>query len=348
MKALVFHGPRDIRYENFDDPQLTRPNAVIVKVEACSICGSDLHLYHGGTIGPLDFSTEMPSFCVGHEFIGEVVEIGADVHTLVAGDRVFVSGGAPCGNCDACLTKVGRCGAALPFGISPMLQGGQAEYVEVPRADVTARKIPDTITDDQALLLTDALATAQFGLLRCDIEPGDAVAIVGLGPIGLLGVELAFLHGASQVVAIDPVSERRGHAERLGATAFEPSDLLAFSINEITKGSMIPRVFEASGAPSALASVTDIIAVGGTASLVGIPQSGASIDTAAALFKNLTVRAGVAPVPELWPSLLPLLESGRLTGDGIYSHRLPLASGAEGYELFASRSDDVLKIHFSV
>lgn len=348
MKALVFHGPRDIRYETHDDPTLTVGNGVILRVQACSICGSDLHIYHGDLIGSADYAVDIDPFCVGHEFIGEVVETGSDVHNVAVGDRVFVSGGAPCGRCEACVTRVGRCAAASAFGLSTALQGGQAEYVEVPRADITVQKIPDTITDDQALLLTDALATAQFGITRCGIEPGDTVAVVGLGPIGLLGVELAFIHGASQVFAIDPVEHRRLHAERLGATPLESGDLLPLVIHETTKGKMVARVFEASGAPAAIASVPKIVAAGGTASFIGLPQGGASLDMAHLLFKNLTIRAGVAPVPELWPSLLPLLETGRLKADGLYSHRMQLSEGAAGYELFDSRGDDVLKIHFTV
>lgn len=348
MKALVFHGPRDIRYETYDDPTLTVPNGVIVRVQACSICGSDLHIYHGDLIGKADYAGDIDPFCVGHEFIGEVVEAGSDVHNVDVGDRVFVSGGAPCGRCKACVARVGRCASASAFGLSTALQGGQAEYVEVPRADLTVRRIPDTITDDQALLLTDALATAQFGITRCGIDPGDTVAVVGLGPIGLLGVELAFIHGASQVLAIDPVEHRRLHAERLGATPVESGDFLLPVIREATKGTMVAKVFEASGAPAAIASVLKIITPGGTASFIGLPQGGASLDMAQLLFKNLTVRAGVAPVPELWPSLLPLLETGRLKADGLYSHRMKLSEGAAGYELFDSRADDVLKIHFSV
>lgn len=345
---MVFHGPRDIRYETYDDPTLTVANGVIVRVQACSICGSDLHIYHGDLIGSADYARKVDPFCVGHEFIGEVVEAGSDVHTVDVGDRVFVSAGAPCGHCDACVARVGRCALAMPFGLSTALQGGQAEYVEVPRADVTVQKIPDTITDDQALLLTDALATAQFGITRCDIEPGDTVAIVGLGPIGLLGVELAFIHGASQVFAIDPVEGRRLHAERLGATPLESGEHLPLAIREATKGHMAAKVFEASGAPAAIASVPKIVSTGGTASFIGLPQGGASLDMMQILFKNLTVRAGVAPVPQLWPSLLPLLETGRLKADDLYSHRMQLSEGAAGYALFDSRADDVLKIHFSV
>jgi 2-desacetyl-2-hydroxyethyl bacteriochlorophyllide A dehydrogenase len=343
MKALVFNGPRDIRYETYDDPALTLPNGVIVKVEACSICGSDLHIYHGDMIGSASYGSDVAPFCVGHEFIGEIVETGTDVHTVSAGDRVFCAGGAPCGRCKACVSKVGRCRAWNAFGLSTALQGGQAEYVQVPCADTTVRRIPDGVTDEQALLLTDALATAQFGISRCDIESGDTVAVVGLGPIGLLGVELAFLHGASRVLAIDPVEARRDHAERLGATALTPGDDLVKVLVGETRGAMADRVFEASGATAAIESAVKIVRPGGTVSFVGLPQ-GAALEMRQVLYRNLTVRAGVAPVPELWASLLPLLEAGRLRADGLYSHRFALADGAAAYDLFDRRDDGVLKV----
>ncbi|MGA9276230.1 alcohol dehydrogenase catalytic domain-containing protein, partial [Ilumatobacter sp.] len=218
MKALVFNGPRDIRYESYDDPELTVDNGVIIKVEKCSICGSDLHIYHGDAIGKVDYAAGLQPFCVGHEFIGEVVEAGPMVHNSTIGDRVFVAGGAGCGHCRACLSGIGQCRATVAFGCSARLQGGQAEFVQVPNADRTIRTIPEYLSDEQALLLTDALATAKFGIDRCAITPGDTVAVVGLGPIGLLGVELAYISGAAHVIAIDPVAARRNHAVELGAT----------------------------------------------------------------------------------------------------------------------------------
>ena len=348
MKALVFNGPRDIRYEDYDDPKLTVDNGVIVKVEMCSICGSDLHIYHGDAIGSVDYTQAIDPFCVGHEFIGEVVEAGPMVHNSTVGDRVFVSGGTGCGSCRACRSGIGGCPATTAFGCSPQLQGGQAEFVQVPNADRTIRAIPEYLADEQALLLTDALATAKFGIDRCEIGPGDTVAVVGLGPIGLLGVELAYLSGAAQVIAIDPVAERRDHAAGLGASAVSPGDDLVPAIRELTGGRLVDRCFEASGAAAAITSVPTIVRSGGTASFIGLPQGGVGLDMAQLLYRSLTVRAGVAPVPALWPSLLPLLESGRLRAEGLFTHRMPLSEGAEGYRLFDARDEGVLKILFEL
>lgn len=348
MQALVFHGPRDIRHEQYDDPTLTIDNAVIIAVEASSICGSDLHMYHGDNIGQADYSAGVEPFCVGHEFIGNVVEAGPDVHTVSSGDRVFVAGGTGCGRCQACRTRRGSCKHATAFGLSTRLQGGQAEFVQVPNADRTVRVIPEGVNDEQALLLTDALATAHFGTTRADITPGDRVAIVGLGPIGLLGIELAFLRGASEVIAIDPVAARRNHAEGLGAVALESGPDTADRVRGLTGGALVDRVFEASGHPDAIDSVPQMIRHGGTASFIGLPQQRASLPMNQLIYRNLTVRAGIAPVPEMWADLIPLLQSGRLRGDGLFTHRLPLSDGAEGYRLFDAREDDVLKVLFTL
>jgi 2-desacetyl-2-hydroxyethyl bacteriochlorophyllide A dehydrogenase len=347
MKALVFHGPRDIRFESYPDPSLTIANAVILKVTKCSICGSDLHIYHGDKIGKTDYAAEVPAFCVGHEFIGEVVEVGADVFHFTKGDRVIAAGGSGCGTCDACKSRIGRCSKSNAFGLSTELQGGQAEFVQVPNADSTLMKIPEGVSDDQAVLLTDALATAHFGVSRADIAPGDRVAIVGLGPIGLLGVELAFVNGASLVFAIDPVDARRKQAAALGAIALHPDEARR-AISELTHGRNCDRVFEASGARASIELVPTLLRHGGNASFIGLPQGGTGFPMNQMIYRNLTVRAGIANVTAQWADLIPLLQSGRIKGDGIFSHRMPLSEGTEGYRMFDAREDGVLKIMFDV
>lgn len=347
MKALVFHGPRDIRYEFYPDPTLTIANAVILKVTKCSICGSDLHIYHGDRIGKTDFATDAQPFCVGHEFIGEVVETGKDVFHFAKGDRVISAGGSGCGTCDACQSRVGRCKNSTAFGLTAELQGGQAEFVQVPNADVTLMKIPEGVSDDQAVLLTDALATAHFGVSRADITAGDRVAVVGLGPIGLLGIELAFINGASVVFAIDPVDARRQQATALGAIALHPDDARR-TISEITKGRNCDRVFEASGARASIELVPKLLRHGGNASFIGLPQGGTGFPMHQMMYRNLTVRAGIANVTAQWADLVPLLQSGRIKGDNIFSHRMPLSEGTDGYRIFDAREDGVLKIMFNV
>ena len=347
MKALVFHGPRDIRYETYADPSLTFDHAVILKVTECSICGSDLHIYHGDKIGRTDYSAHVDPFCVGHEFIGEIVEKGKDVFHFNMGDKVIAAGGSGCGSCAACLSRIGRCSSSNAFGLSTRLQGGQAEFAQVPNADMTLMRIPEGVNTEQAVLLTDAMATAHFGVTRADIEPGDNVAIVGLGPIGLIGIELAFVRGAAQVFAIDPVEARRNQAEKLGAIVAHPDNARAV-ITEHTKGRGVDRVFEASGARSAIELVPTLLRHGGNASFIGLPQGGTGFPMNQMIYKNLTVRAGVANVTAQWSTLIPLLQSGRVKAAGLFSHYMNLEQGAEGYSIFDARAEGVLKIMFSL
>ena len=348
MKALVFNGPRDIRYEDFKDPERTVDNAVIMQVEKCSICGSDLHIYHGDQIGKTNYDAEQHKFCVGHEFIGEVVDIGPDVYDLKVGDKVLAAGGTGCGSCTYCLTgSPSKCRQSTAFGLSNQMNGGQAEFVQIPNADHTLMRIPDGVSDEQAILLTDALATAAFGINNTGLKSGQSLAVVGLGPIGLLGIELAFLRGASQVFALDPVAARRAQAEKLGAIAFAPSKDAIGAIIEATKGG-VHCVFEASGASAAVGSTIPLVRLGGALSFIGLPQPNVALPLNHILYKGLTVKAGVAPVPDLWEPLIVLLQTGRLKGAGLFSHDMKLADGAEAYRIFDARDENVIKIMMNV
>ncbi len=348
MKALVFNGPRDIRYESYDDPELRSANSAMLKVESCSICGSDLHMYHGAHIGNTEYSADAPKFCCGHEFIGEVVETGSDVHGFKVGDKVLAAGGTGCGTCPVCLTgNQKQCRAATAFGIGPSLQGGQAEYVNVPNADATLHST-EGLTAEQALLLTDGMATAYFGLTRAEPKPGGSVAVVGLGPIGIIAVELAFILGAAQVIAIDPVASRRDMAARLGAQTFAPSPTMHAEIMEATGGAGAASVFEASGAKGAINSVLPLVAHGGNASFIGIPEPDDALPLPLIMFKNVTVRGGICDVTGMWPHLIPLVRSGRIKAEGLFSHKFDLSQGSEAYRLFDSRDEGVIKLRIDV
>ena len=348
MKALVFNGPRDIRFEDFKDPERTIDNAVIMQVDKCSICGSDLHIYHGDQVGATNYNADQHKFCVGHEFIGEVAEIGPDVHDLKVGDKVLAAGGTGCGSCTYCRTgQIWKCNRVTAFGLSDEMNGGQAEFVQIPNADKTLMRIPEGVTDEQAVLLTDALATAAFGINNAGLQAGQSLAVVGLGPIGLLGIELAFLRGASQVFAIDPIAARRAHAEKLGAVAFAPGREAIGAIIEASKGG-VNCVFEASGARSAVDSTLPLVRMGGALSFIGLPQPDVALPLNLILYKGVTVKAGVAPVPDLWEPLIPLLQTGRLKAAGLFSHEMDLADGAEAYRIFDAREESVIKIMMNV
>jgi threonine dehydrogenase-like Zn-dependent dehydrogenase len=178
MKALTYHAPKDIRFESIPDAKVTKPHAALVRVKACGICGSDLHIYQGH-----GFSEDI-GFCVGHEAVGEIVEIGSSVETLKVGDQVMISAAVGCGRCAACRAgDAVRCAdnATGCYGLSHALPGCQAEAVMVPHADQNAAIIPEGLSSDQALMLTDNLPTAYLGALNADIRPGGTVAVVGLG-----------------------------------------------------------------------------------------------------------------------------------------------------------------------
>ncbi|MEH3037660.1 MAG: alcohol dehydrogenase family protein [Sphingomonas adhaesiva] len=341
MKALRYFGERDIRYDAMDDPTPLGAGDAIVRMDACSICGSDLHIYHGH-----GFSEDV-GFCVGHEAVGEVVEIGRGVRQLKVGDKVMVPAAVGCGACRSCLAgDVIHCAndAGGCYGLSAALQGVQAEAFRVPAADSNAWLIPEGISTEQALMMTDAMATAWFGARNADIRPGTDVAVIGLGPIGLMAVESAFVMGAGVVYAIDPVPERRALAEAVGAVALHPEAALE-TIREATGGRKLPCVIEAVGADATVDLALRLVGRRGTVSVIGVQQSRRfPFPLERAFAAGLTFRTGTCSVPEEWPALIPLIQSGRLRPERYISHRMDLSQGAEAYALFDRRENGALKM----
>lgn len=344
MKALVFNGPRDIRYERFEDPRIRDQRNVIVRVSHCSVCGSDLHMYHGGSIGPMDYSKPGQRFCTGHETIGEVVEVGSAVRKHRVGDRVLVGGGAGCGECQACLSgRLNNCRFGLAYGISPQLQGGQAEYLEVVNADLGARLIPDDVTDEQAILLTDALSTGYYGARVARVTPGAVVAVLGQGPVGRLAAECAMAMGASRVFTVDPVEIRREQSRLFGAEPLHPSEAKAY-IEEQTRGLGVDAVIEAVGKGETMSLAVELTRLGGNIAIMGIIQAGTVIPMDVAQMKSVSVHATLASVMETWPELIALLQAGRIKGNGLFTHRFSLSDGAEAYRMFDAQEDGVMKV----
>ena len=340
MKALLYQGPRDIRCESMDDAKLQTDRDIVVKMEACAICGSDLHIYHGE-----GFSEDL-GYCVGHEAVGEVVETGREVRRVKTGDKVMISAAVGCGACRPCLGgDVLHCetGGAGCYGLSAKLQGCQAEAIRVPAADFNVAKIPDGVTMDQALMMTDSLATAWYGLRNADIKPGGVVVVVGLGPIGLMGVEGAFVLGASTVYAIDLVPERRAIAEGLGAIPLHPDDAFQI-IQEQTSGRMADSALEAVGADVTIRLAISLVGREKTVSVIGVNQSRKfDFPMGRAFAKALTFRIGTCSVPKFWPELIPLVQQGRLHPEKFISHRMKLSEGAEAYRVFDAREAGTLK-----
>jgi threonine dehydrogenase-like Zn-dependent dehydrogenase len=251
MKALRWYGSRDVRVETVPDPTIVQPRDAILRVTSCAICGSDLHLYEGL------IPTMEKGDVLGHEFMGEVVEVGAGVTNLRVGERVVVPFNIACGQCHFCQRELwALCDNSNPnaamaeklygssasglFGYSHLFggfPGGQAEYVRVPFADIAALRVPEGLSDEQVLFLGDIFPTGYMAAENCDITPGDVVAVWGAGPVGLFAVKSAYMLGAGQVIAIDRVPERLEKARSWGATPinYETSDVLD-ALKELTQG----------------------------------------------------------------------------------------------------------------
>jgi alcohol dehydrogenase len=341
MRAAVLEGERKVSVADVPDPQLPGPDGVIVRVGRTAICGSDLHLYHapGGFEGTR----------LGHEFIGTVEEAGPDVRTLAVGDRVLVSGVIGCGRCSACLARdpvVCRGGGSLVFGTRADLPGGQAEAVAVPSADPFCLKIPDGVTDEQAVLLTDILPTGYLGAQRADIRPGSTVAVIGLGPVGLLALRCAQLYSPARVFAVDTVAERRARAAKMGAEVIDPNaGGTVAQIFEKTGGWGADAVIEAVGADQTITDSVMSAAPGGTVSIIGVSFSLAvPFPMIIALMRRLTIRVTLASIPTTWDALLPLLANGSLHPEDVFSHRMGLSEAGEAYRLFDSEKESTLKV----
>lgn len=350
MKALLFQGPRDIVYGDFADPVIDGDDQAIIRVNKCSICGSDLHIYHGMSFAGLDFSKPQSPFCVGHEFMGEIVEVGAGVKNRKPGDRVISSPGFGCGKCAQCkrgMFNACEASQAYCYGVTPGVQGGQAEYVKVHQADVTTCRLPDFVTDEQALLLTDALSTGYYGAKRARISEGSTVAVIGMGPVGRMAAESAFALGAERVFAIDPVESRREAARTFGAVPLTPEEACD-AVMAATKGVGADHVVEAVGYESTVKLALRLARRCGDVGIVGVLPTGLRIAMDLPQFNSLSISPAIAPVAATWPEIIALIEAGRIRGDNVFSHSFQIMDGAAAYELFESRSDGVMKIMIDV
>jgi threonine dehydrogenase-like Zn-dependent dehydrogenase len=343
MKALIFEGVGQIGHASVPDPEIREPGDVIVRVEAAAICGSDLHVYRGLETG-LDAGTVM-----GHEFAGEVVAVGTGVARVRPGDRVASPFTTSCGLCFYCrLGLTARCVQGQPFGWVEKgkgLQGAQAELVRVPLADTTLVRIPDGTPAETALFAGDVLATGWFGAESAGAGPGRMVAVVGCGPVGLMAVIAARELGAERVFALDTLPERLALAERWGATPVDIRGEAVAEIREATDGRGADAVVEAVGSPQATRLAYDLVRPGGTIGAVGVhTEAHLSIAPGEAYDKNLTYRAGRAPARSYMEKLLPLIQAGRYDLGTVISHRLPLAEGPRGYDLFDRKLEGCTKV----
>jgi threonine dehydrogenase-like Zn-dependent dehydrogenase len=385
MRAVCWNGKREIRVENIPDPEIINLRDAIVKVELTAICGSDLHLYNGC------IPTMKTGDVLGHEFLGEVVAVGSGVDSLRPGDRVVVPFPIACGNCYYCQHELfSLCDNSNPngwitenlygqpsgglFGYSHMLggyAGGQAEYVRVPYADIGPVKIPQELSAEKALFLTDIFPTGYQAAESCDIKPGDAVAVWGCGPVGQFAIQSAFLLGAERVIAIDRIPERlemaRTHSSAI-ALNYQNVDI-AEALPEITGGrgpdccidavgleahglglagwydSTKHKLWLESDRPTALRQAIYACRKGGVVSIPGV--YGGLVDKfpiGAAFAKGLTLRLGQTHVQKYARALLARIEAGDIDPSFIVTHRLPLEEAPTGYAIFNNKEDGCIKV----
>jgi len=374
MRALVYEGPSRVRVRDKPEPRIEHPADAILRVTRAAICGSDLHLFHG-----LVPDTRVGS-TFGHEFTGVVEEVGASVQDLRRGDRVVVPFNISCGTCFYCQRGLfGVCESSNPmsdlasgvYGYSHTTggyDGGQAEYVRVPFADVGPMKIPEDLSDEDVLLLSDVLPTGYQAAEMGGIREGDTVAVFGCGPVGLAAARSAWLLGAGRVVALDRVRERLRFAERWAgaetidlARAGDPVALLKELSGGRGPDACIDAVgLEASGsawqtllgrklklvAGSAVALGWAIHAVrkGGTVSIVGVYGPPANlVPIGVAMNKGLTFRMAQANVKRYMPHLLDHVRAGRLDAKALITHRFHLEHAPRAYRLFEERADGCVK-----
>ena len=337
MRSVMVDASGAISVQDRPDPELPGADGAIVKVESAAICGSDLHFLEG----------HYPLFepvALGHEAIGTIVETGSQVVGFSVGDRVLVSSVAGCGRCAGCATRDPiRCVHGPQIFGSGVLGGAQSELLAVPAADFQLLALPDGISTEQALLLTDNLATGWAAAKRADIPLGGSVAIVGLGAVGMCALRSALTLGAATVYAVDPVQARRDRAQAAGAVPVAPPG--AQSIREATGGLGVDAVIDAVGTDTSINDALDAVRTGGTVSIVGVHDlQPYPLPALACLIRSLTIRLTTAPVQQTWPELVPLLQSGRLNTDGIFTTTMPLDDASAGYDAAMSRAGDHLKV----
>jgi len=385
MKALCWHGTKDVRVEVVPDPSILNPKDIIIRTTLSAICGSDLHLYDGY------IPTMEKGDILGHEFMGIVVETGKDVHRIQKGDRVVIPFTIACGNCFFCSRQLwSSCDNTNPnasmaekqygfspsglFGYSHMLggyAGGQAEYVRVPFADVGAFKIPNDLSDEKVLFLSDIFPTGYMAAENCNIQRGDVVAVWGCGPVGQFCIKSAYLLGAETVVAIDDVPQRLALAkEYSGAVTLDFSKEDVFErLKDITAGrgpdacidavgmeshgmsvdALLDRaktaVFLATDRVNALRQAIHACRKGGTVSIPGV--YGGLLDKfplGAAHAKGLTLKMGQTHVHKYFQPLLERIENKEIDPSFVISHRLSIEDAAMGYKIFKDQPNECTKV----
>lgn len=337
MRAVVLHGPHNVEVVDVPKPRISEPGDVLMRVEMTAICGTDLHPFEGR----IDIESDV---ILGHEFLGTIEEVGPAVGQFRPGDRAVASCVVNCGFCWACRRgDPARCAGSRIFGLGIALgglDGGQAEYVVIPNADQTLRKLPDSpLSSDEDLLFAGDIMTTGYEAVRRAIQPGDSVAIVGAGPVGLCAAMAAIALGAKRTIVIDRVAERLELAERLGAIAINSSEVDPYDrVLDLTDWIGANVVVDAVGHESALAVACQLVAGGGTISVPGVYlEPELTLPFGDLWLKGVKIVTGVANIVNYMDEVIALTEAGKLTPSVIISHRLGLSEAAHAYDLFERR-----------
>lgn len=334
MRAVTFQAPNEVKVEDRPEPTLESGEDAVVKIDASGICGSDLHIYHGRV-------KIEPGFTIGHEFVGTVVEAGDQVTRVQAGDRVLGCFHTACGKCFFCLIGAyHECDAKRTFGHGAnmgALQGTQAEVALVPNADLTLRKVPPGVPDEIALFAGDVMGTGYHAVAEGHVSPGDSVAVLGLGPVGLCAVQAALAAGAGPVVAIDTVEERLKTAKEFGATAVHLTEQSPRDVVKQLTGRGVDIAVDAVGHPDALELAIRLARNAGTVVAIGVYAERTEVHMGLVWIKGLTLKAGPANVIGHVDRVLAMLAAGSLDPAPLVTHHMALDDAPDAYRLYDRR-----------
>ncbi|MBB1261109.1 zinc-dependent alcohol dehydrogenase family protein [Streptomyces alkaliterrae] len=341
MKALVYHGPGESAWETVPDPDVKEAGDAVVRVDTTTICGTDLHILKG------DVPEVRPGTVLGHEAVGEVVETASGVVSVRPGDRVLVSCISGCGRCRFCREGAyGQCRGGGGWVLGHHINGTQAEYVRVPNADVSLHPLPAAVPGADAVLLSDIFPTAyEVGVLNGRVRPGDTVAIVGAGPIGLAAIAAARLYSPGRIIVTDLAPARLDAAKRLGAdVTVNAGEDPARLVDDLTDGLGADVVMEAVGVPETFELCTRMVRPGGHVANIGVHGRPATLHLEDLWIRNLTITTGLVDTFST-PMLLEMLAAGRLPASSLVTHSFPLHDMERAYEVFAHPAEtDALKV----
>ena len=343
MKALVYHGPRSESWEDVADPVIAQPTDVIVRVDTTTICGTDLHILAG------DVAAVADGRILGHEAVGTVTEIGGAVSGFAVGDRVLVPAVTKCGRCEYCQRGMpSHCQTVGGIGwiFGHLIDGTQAEYVRVPYADTSLYAVPENVSNEQAIFLADSLPTGyEIGVLAGGVKPGDTVAVVGAGAVGLSAILTTGLFGASKVIAIDSNKFRLETAFAMGATdTVEAGPNTVADVVALTDGLGVDVAIEAVGYPETLLTAVALVRPGGTIANVGVHGAPVSLPMQDMWIQNIRLTMGLVDTVSI-PVLLKMVASGRVKSEKMGTHTFAFDQIDEAYQVFGNAAaNSALKV----